>query len=457
MFIQTEATPNPATLKFLPGRAVLASGTLDMRDTADAAKSPLAERLFDIAGVDGVFFGSDFITVTKADGEWQQLKPAILGAIMEHFMSGAPLLASGEAAAPTTSDEFFDAKRRRDRRHHQGPDRDAGAARRSPTTAATSPSAASRTASSISHMKGACSGCPSSTATLRHGIQNLLQALRAGRGRSPADVDASIRAVRRHARPCAGHRGVASDACTAPMPLFAAMTVLDRSMRVLAIDTALEACSAAVLDTERGDRCASESLPMARGHAEALMPLIARVMDAGRDRNSPSSTASPSPPAPAASPDCASASRRRAASRSRPASRRSASPRSPPSPRRYIADDDSAPVAVAIDARHEHVYLQVFGPGGRTLVAPRIAPLRDAVRAATTGPARIVGSAAQLLAAAWPTSEPPPLLVEQRGAPDIDWVARLGAAAAEGHGPPKPLYLRAPDAQPQDAARLPRR
>src|SRR5919205_4275337 len=98
MFIQTEATPNPATLKFLPGRTVLASGTLDMRDPAEAARSPLAERLFGIKGVSGVFFGADFITVTKADGEWQQLKPAILGAIMEHFMSGGPLISDVGAA-----------------------------------------------------------------------------------------------------------------------------------------------------------------------------------------------------------------------------------------------------------------------------------------------------------------------------------------------------------------------
>src|SRR5579872_7354271 len=92
MFIQTEATPNPATLKFLPGRPVLDNGTLDIRDADQASQSPLAERLFGVAGVSGVFFGSDFITVTKAAGEWQQLKPMILGAIMEHFMSGAPLL-----------------------------------------------------------------------------------------------------------------------------------------------------------------------------------------------------------------------------------------------------------------------------------------------------------------------------------------------------------------------------
>jgi len=97
MFIQTEATPNPATLKFLPGRAVLDGGTLELRGKDEAAQSPLAERLFDIAGVSGVFFGSDFIAVTKDAGEWQQLKPMILGAIMEHFMSGAPLLAAGNA------------------------------------------------------------------------------------------------------------------------------------------------------------------------------------------------------------------------------------------------------------------------------------------------------------------------------------------------------------------------
>src|ERR1043165_7463582 len=101
MFIQTEATPNPATLKFLPGRTVLASGTLDMRDPEQAAHSPLAQRLFNIEGVEGVFFGSDFIAVSKRDGEWQQLKPAILGAIMEHFMSGAPIVRrEGEGTAP---------------------------------------------------------------------------------------------------------------------------------------------------------------------------------------------------------------------------------------------------------------------------------------------------------------------------------------------------------------------
>ncbi len=124
MFIQTEATPNPATLKFLPGRTVLAHGTLDMRDAAAAAQSPLAERLFGIDGVSGVFLGSDFIAITKSQGEWQQLKPAILGAVMEHFMSDAPILRGDAATAGDADDEFFEFEGFRDRRDHQGIDRD---------------------------------------------------------------------------------------------------------------------------------------------------------------------------------------------------------------------------------------------------------------------------------------------------------------------------------------------
>jgi Fe-S cluster biogenesis protein NfuA len=172
MFIQTEPTPNPAALKFLPGRPVLTHGTLDIRDKAAAAQSPLAERLFDVPGVSGVFFGSDFISVTKADGDWQQLKPAILGAIMEHYMSGAPLLRGEEAAAG--GDEFFE-------------DKDAE------TVSIIKELIETRVRPAVENdggditfrgfkdgvvyldMKGACAGCPSSTATLRHGIQNLLK------------------------------------------------------------------------------------------------------------------------------------------------------------------------------------------------------------------------------------------------------------------------------------------
>jgi len=173
MFIQTEATPNPATLKFLPGRAVLEGGTLDLRDPADAAKSPLAERLFGIKGVNGVFFGSDFITVSKSDGEWPQLKPAILGAIMEHFMSGAPLLKEGETGG-AADDEFFEAA-----------DEEIVTTIKDLIETRVRPAVANdggditfkgfKEGIVYLHMKGACSGCPSSTATLRHGIQNLLK------------------------------------------------------------------------------------------------------------------------------------------------------------------------------------------------------------------------------------------------------------------------------------------
>jgi hypothetical protein len=109
MFIQTENTPNPATLKFLPGRSVLAEGTLDLRTKEAAERSPLAARLFEIPQVSGVFFAQDFITVTKSDGEWQHLKPAILGAIMEHYLSGEPVLKSGAGAELPEDEEFFDA------------------------------------------------------------------------------------------------------------------------------------------------------------------------------------------------------------------------------------------------------------------------------------------------------------------------------------------------------------
>jgi Fe-S cluster biogenesis protein NfuA len=174
MFIQTEATPNPATLKFLPGRAVLETGTLDMPNKQAAAQSPLAERLFDIPNVGGVFFGSDFISITKSDGEWQQIKPAILGAIMEHYMSGAPLVVADAQGEPDPDVEFFDAK-----------DADTVATIKDLIETRVRPAVAGdggditfkgyKEGIVFLKMKGACSGCPSSTATLQHGIQNLLK------------------------------------------------------------------------------------------------------------------------------------------------------------------------------------------------------------------------------------------------------------------------------------------
>ena len=177
MFIQTEATPNPATLKFIPGRTVLDTGTMEFSSAESAARSPLAEKLFEVPGVTGVFYGSDFITVTKADGEWQQLKPAILGAIMEHYMSGAPLLADGAAMSDADlddEDEFFDEADAETVEQIK----DLIETRVRPAVANDGGDITFRGFKDgivYLNMKGSCAGCPSSTATLQHGIQNLLR------------------------------------------------------------------------------------------------------------------------------------------------------------------------------------------------------------------------------------------------------------------------------------------
>ena len=180
MFIQTEATPNPSTLKFLPGKVVLEDGTADFRDAAAAREaSPLAGRLFDVPGVTGVFFGYDFVTVTKQDGpDWQHLKPALLGAIMEHFMSGQPVMVSlahaEESRVAATGEEFYDKedeeivltiKELLDTRVRPAVAQDGGDIT----------FRGFENGTVFLHMKGACAGCPSSTATLKHGIQNLLR------------------------------------------------------------------------------------------------------------------------------------------------------------------------------------------------------------------------------------------------------------------------------------------
>ena len=177
MFIQTEATPNPATLKFIPGVVVVPQGTVDYRDQSDAAgKSPLAERLFAVDGVEGVFFGYDFITITKneAGGEWQHLKPAVLGTIMEHFVAGHPVMADTAAQNEVPEEEFFDEadteivatiKDLLDQRVRPAVARDGGDIT----------FRGFRDGTVFLHMRGACAGCPSSTATLKHGIQNLLR------------------------------------------------------------------------------------------------------------------------------------------------------------------------------------------------------------------------------------------------------------------------------------------
>jgi len=177
MFIQTEATPNPATLKFIPGRTVLDTGTMEFSNREAAARSPLAERLFGVQGVTSVFYGAYFVTVTKDDSDWQHLKPAILGAIMEHYMSGAPLLADGTAGndeALDEEDEFFSEA-----------DAETVATIKDLIETRVRPAVANdggditfrgfKDGVVYLNMKGSCAGCPSSTATLQHGIQNLLK------------------------------------------------------------------------------------------------------------------------------------------------------------------------------------------------------------------------------------------------------------------------------------------
>ena len=170
MFIQTESTPNPATLKFLPGRSVLDEGAADFPNREAAASSPLALRLFAIDGVEGVFFGTDFVTVTRGEIDWAHLKPAILGAIMEHFTSGQPVM---EGAAQAGHAE------------HDGPDSDIVNQIKELLDTRVRPAVA-QDGGDITfhgfdrgvvylHMQGSCAGCPSSTLTLKMGIENLLR------------------------------------------------------------------------------------------------------------------------------------------------------------------------------------------------------------------------------------------------------------------------------------------
>ena len=173
MFIQTEATPNPATLKFIPGKPVLPGSTREYKKAADAMESPLAEKLFGISGVSGVFLGHDFITISKGAGEWQHLKPAILGTIMDHYVSGAPVLADAEKPE-ADSEEFF----AEEHAETVKTIKDLLDTRVRPAVAQDGGDITFKGFKEgivYLNMKGSCAGCPSSTATLKHGIENLLR------------------------------------------------------------------------------------------------------------------------------------------------------------------------------------------------------------------------------------------------------------------------------------------
>lgn len=222
-------------------------------------------------------------------------------------------------------------------------------------------------------------------------------------------------------------------------------------MRILAIDTALEACSVVLMD---GDAIvAREHQAMLRGHAEALMPMVARLREATvldfatLDRIA----VTVGPGSFTGLRVGIAAARGIAAAAARPVVGITtlaafAAP--------LIAADTSTPVVVAIDARHDHVFLQAFDGDGTIRIKPIYISVADAARRIAPYAPRLVGNAAQILAAAWPADEAPPAAVEQQSAPSIDWVARLGSVADPAVTPPKPFYLKPADAQPQAAVHV---
>lgn len=218
-------------------------------------------------------------------------------------------------------------------------------------------------------------------------------------------------------------------------------------MLILAIDTALDACAAGVLDTDAGRLIAQESLAMKRGHAEALMPLIARVIKAsgigfaGLDRIAVTT----GPGSFTGLRVGLSAARGIALAADKPVVGVTtltayAAP--------VVSQNAEQPVISAIDARHDHVYFQVVSGNGSSLIRPKVAPIEEALDASRFGAPHLVGNAARILADRWPADAPPPFKVDPQAAPDIAWVAWLGAAVSPDAAPARPFYLRAPDAKP---------
>src|ERR1700737_4999161 len=218
-------------------------------------------------------------------------------------------------------------------------------------------------------------------------------------------------------------------------------------MLILAIDTALDACAAGILDTDAGKLIAQETQAMKRGHAEALMPLIARVI-----RESGIGFADLDRIAVTTGPGSftglrvrLSAARGIALAANKPVVGLTtltayAAP--------VVSENSEQPVISAIDARHDHVYFQAVSGNGSSLIRPRVAPIEEALGASRFGAPHLVGNAAKILADRWPADAPPPFKVDAQPAPDIAWVAWLGAAVSPITAPARPFYLRAPDAKP---------
>jgi tRNA threonylcarbamoyladenosine biosynthesis protein TsaB len=218
-------------------------------------------------------------------------------------------------------------------------------------------------------------------------------------------------------------------------------------MLILAIDTALDACAAAVLDTRANQMIAIESQSMKRGHAEALMPLIARVMKESRlpfaalDRVAVTT----GPGSFTGLRVGLSAARGIALAASKPVvGLTTLSAYAAP----IVSEDGEHPIIAAIDARHDQVYFQVVSGNGHSLIRPKVAPISEALDASRFGAPYLVGNAARILADRWPSDAAAPFKVEALLAPDITWVAWLGAAVDPVTAPPRPYYLRAPDAKP---------
>jgi tRNA threonylcarbamoyladenosine biosynthesis protein TsaB len=219
-------------------------------------------------------------------------------------------------------------------------------------------------------------------------------------------------------------------------------------MLILAIDTALDACAAGVLDTDAAALIAQESQAMKRGHAEALMPLIGRVIkEAGIAFAALDRIAVTTGPGSFTGLRVGlSAARGIALAANKPVVGLStltayAAP--------VVARNAAQPVISAIDARHDHVYFQVVSGDGGSLIRPRVATLEEALGASRFGAAHLVGNAAKILADRWPADAPPPFKVDPQPAPDIAWLGWLGAAVSPDSAPARPYYLRAPDAKPQ--------